>query len=108
MECQDYYAHGVLPPPGLGDRCALKEVEAATAKSISIMFSGTTVAAFLNLLVTTWEIKRFGVRLALVHQTAWPALRVLCQASSVRHGGRLGVQLIQVTQLITILGGGAG
>lgn len=108
MECEEHYAYGALPPPGLADRCALKEVEAATARSISLMFAGTTVGAFLNLLVTTWEIKRWGVRAALVQQTFWPCLRNLCQIIGVRHGYRFGIVLIQVTQLITILGGGAG
>jgi hypothetical protein len=39
-----------------------------------LQFSGT-----LNLIVTTWEIKNWGLRTAIINQTFWPALRNLTQ-----------------------------
>jgi hypothetical protein len=41
---------------------------------IEPQFSGT-----LNLIVTTWEIKNWGLRTAIINQTFWPALRNLTQ-----------------------------
>ncbi|KAJ6534969.1 hypothetical protein B0H19DRAFT_1184550 [Mycena capillaripes] len=66
-------------------------------------FSGTA-----NLLLTTWQIRHWGLRAAIVQQTFWPALRNLTQIYATFVGGRLGITVMQSTQLITILGGGAG
>jgi hypothetical protein len=68
----------------------------------------TTASGFLNLLVTTAEIQRWGVRAALVQQTFWPCLRNIIQTISIKHGYRWGINLITYSQMITILGGGAG
>jgi hypothetical protein len=89
----------------------------------------TTISGVLNLFTTGWLVKKYGVKLAMVAQTFWPCLRNLCQitAGTLRHshtreapvsltllnvleylGGRVGIYIMQYTQLITILGGGAG
>lgn len=107
MECEEYYLdHDV--PPGAADRCANRDIEARTASMIGLVVLVTSFSGFLNLLVTTWQIRRWGVRFALINQTAWPVLRNLCQIVAVKHGFRFGTRLIMGTQLITILGGGAG
>lgn len=96
--CDAYYDDHP-PYEGSGDKCAIKEVETRTAASISLMIAISTVslpapsfprsradlssllqlAGVLNLFVTTWEIRHWGVRSALVQQTFWPCLRNLTQ-----------------------------
>ncbi len=68
----------------------------------------TTISGVLNLLTTGYVMKRWGIRCALITQTAWPMLRNVCQITATIIGGNVGIFIFQVTQLITILGGGAG
>jgi hypothetical protein len=68
----------------------------------------TTISGVLNLLTTGYVMKRWGIRCALIAQTAWPMLRNICQITATVIGGNVGIFIFQVTQLITILGGGAG
>lgn len=68
----------------------------------------TTFSGVLNLLTTGWLMRKYGVRAALINQTAWPILRNICQITGIIKGGKLGIVIFQVTQLITIFGGGAG
>ncbi|GAA5858678.1 hypothetical protein JCM8547_001417 [Rhodosporidiobolus lusitaniae] len=68
---------------GEGERCSSSDLEARTAQAVSAMAAVTTFAGVLNLLITGWMTKRWGVRAALVAQTAFPALRVACQAYAV-------------------------
>lgn len=58
--------------------------------------------------VSGWQIKRWGPRAALVLQTSIPGLRVATQIVGVMVGGQAGIWIIQLTQVITILGGPAG
>ncbi|KAF7334969.1 hypothetical protein MVEN_02246900 [Mycena venus] len=109
FNCQEYYADPAHPPyEGTGDACAVPAIESHTAKDIAIMITLTTFSGTLNLIVTTWEIKNWGLRRAIINQTFWPALRNLTQIYATIVGGRLGITIMQSTQLITILGGGAG
>lgn len=62
----------------------------------------------LNLFVTGLVVKKYGPRFALVLQTVVPAIRVATQVLGVIAGGEAGIMIIQVTQLITILGGPSG
>ncbi|KAJ7859186.1 hypothetical protein B0H14DRAFT_2747401 [Mycena olivaceomarginata] len=95
FNCQEYYDDPTHPPyEGSGDACAVPTIESHTARDIAIMITLTTFSGTLNLIVTTWEIKNWGLRRAIINQTFWPALRNLTQ--------------IYATLLITILGGGAG
>lgn len=54
------------------------------------------------------QVKRWGPRAALVLQTFIPAIRVAAQIVGVFAGGQAGIWIIQLTQVITILGGPAG
>ncbi|KAJ6467645.1 hypothetical protein C8R47DRAFT_1152300 [Mycena vitilis] len=109
FDCQEYYDDPAHPPyEGNGDACAVTAVESQTAKDIAFQLTLTTLSATLNLIVTTWEIKNWGLRLAIIHQTFWPALRNLTQMYAISVGGRLGISILQGTQLISILGGGQG
>ncbi|KAJ7325779.1 hypothetical protein DFH08DRAFT_1085029 [Mycena albidolilacea] len=109
FNCQEYYDDPAHPPyEGSGDACAVPVIESHTARDIAIMITLTTFSGTLNLIVTTWEIKNWGLRRAIINQTFWPALRNLTQIYATLVGGRLGITVMQSTQLITILGGGAG
>jgi nitrate/nitrite transporter NarK len=107
MECETYYdSHP--PYEGTGDRCSVDAVTAATATQFSILGMSTTLCGTLNLFITGWLVKRFGPRSALLQQTIVPAIRVLAQIVGVMAGKRTGINIIQCTQLITILGGPVG
>ncbi|KAJ7192512.1 hypothetical protein GGX14DRAFT_480004 [Mycena pura] len=109
FNCEEYYADPAHPPyTGTGDACAITAVETSTARDISVMVTLTTLSGTANLLLTTWQIRHWGMRTAMVQQTFWPALRNLTQIYATFVGGRLGMTIVQTTQLITILGGGAG
>ncbi|KAJ7074854.1 hypothetical protein B0H15DRAFT_917440 [Mycena belliarum] len=109
FNCQEYYKDPAHPPyEGSGDACAVSAIETGTARDITVMVTLTTFSATLNLIVTTWQIKNWGLRKAIVNQTFWPALRNLTQIYATLVGGRQGIRTMQLTQLITILGGGAG
>ncbi|KAJ6488905.1 hypothetical protein C8R45DRAFT_993143 [Mycena sanguinolenta] len=109
FNCQEYYDDPTHPPyQGSGDACSVPAIESRTATDIAVMITLTTFSGTLNLIVTTWEIKNWGLRRAIINQTFWPALRNLTQIYATLVGGRLGITIMQSTQLITILGGGAG
>jgi hypothetical protein len=59
------------PEPGAAsglDRCAKHEIEAGTARAVALLSASTTIFGIMNLLVTGWSIKRFGVKPALVRK----------------------------------------
>lgn len=91
----------------------------------------TTFSGLLNLFTTGFIIKRHGAKMAMIFQTVFPGIRNLCQtvartltcfvsdldsfyftdnliAIAVYVRGRLGIRIMQWTQLLTIGGGGAG
>ncbi|KAF3062069.1 hypothetical protein GL218_03974 [Daldinia childiae] len=109
MVCQNYYAHNKNSPAPVGDdQCQLDEVNAGTAKQISLLGITTTISGIFNLFVARWQMRKSGPRVALALQTAFPALRVAIQAVAIFLGGQAGIILIQSTQCIGILGGPAG
>ncbi|KAK6996691.1 hypothetical protein R3P38DRAFT_3070040 [Favolaschia claudopus] len=109
FSCQEYYADPAHPPyTGVGDACAIPAIDASSAKDISIMMVLGTLSGGANLLLTTWQIRHWGLRAAIVQQTFWPALRNLTQIYATFVGGRQGITIMQITQSITIFGGGAG
>ncbi len=55
-----------------------------------------------------WFIKRLGPKAALFIQTAGPAVRILIQVIGALVGGRSGIIIFQLSQLIGIIGGPAG
>ncbi|SCV72985.1 BQ2448_6910 [Microbotryum intermedium] len=107
MSCEIYYERNP-PYQGTGDRCARKEIDSTTASAISLMVTLTTFSGLLNLFTTSWIIRRRGVKLAMTLQTLVPCVRNVCQIYAMFHGGLLGIQIIQWTQLLTIFGGGGG
>ncbi|KAJ7055857.1 hypothetical protein C8F01DRAFT_1157924 [Mycena amicta] len=109
FNCEEYYASPAHPPyTGTGDACAVPEIEATTAQDIGVMGVLATFSGTLNLLLTTWQIRHWGLRSALVQQTLWPALRSVSQIYATSIGGQRAITIMQSVQLITILGGGLG
>ncbi|GAA6011579.1 hypothetical protein JCM10207_002666 [Rhodosporidiobolus poonsookiae] len=107
--CEVYYEDGKGREwHGEGDRCAIPAVDSWAAKEISFMVTLTTVAGVFNLITTGWVTQRFGIRQAMLWQSAFPILRNLCQIWGIIRGGLTGIRVLQLTQLLTIGGGGAG
>ncbi len=107
MICEAYYKTHPEPAPG-PNRCANHEIEAGTARAVSLLGASTTLFGVLNLLVTGWTIKRFGIKSALLGSVFWPAVRLAVQNVGVMTGGAEGIIIIQASQIITIIGGPAG
>lgn len=109
MECDVYYSDpSHAPYTGHGDRCSINEIAAGTATQFSILGISTTFCGTWNLFISGHQVKQWGPRAALVIQTFVPAIRVATQIFGVYAGGQVGIWIIQVTQIITILGGPAG
>ncbi|KAJ8113721.1 hypothetical protein OPT61_g4216 [Boeremia exigua] len=109
MTCDAYYEdpHHVRDPTAR-DVCAKHEIEASTARSIALLGGSTTLFGLINLLITGWTIKRFGVKRALAIQIFWPAVRLLVQNVGVSKGSTTGILIVQGSQVITIVGGPNG
>ncbi|KAF0323768.1 major facilitator superfamily transporter [Colletotrichum asianum] len=107
MECEEFYGHhdtGDL----LGDRCSRSEIDAGTATQVSILGLLTMFCSVFNLFYAGWQIKNWGPKVALVLQTAFPALRVGIQVAGVSVGARSGIIIVQCSQLISLIGGMSG
>ncbi|KAM3417500.1 hypothetical protein BST61_g5742 [Cercospora zeina] len=102
MTCEAYYKHH-SDPGTLPDRCHLTEIQASTARAVALLGAGTTLFGVLNLFYTTWTIKRFGVKSALLSSVFWPAVRLAVQNIGVQVGGALGIWIIEASQAITIV-----
>ncbi|KAJ7183833.1 major facilitator superfamily domain-containing protein [Mycena filopes] len=111
FNCEEYYADPAHPPyTGTGDACAIGIIEARTAQDISVMSIVATISGSINIVITAWQIRKWGVRAAMVQQSIWPAFRNLCQLYALffTKGGRLGVNLFQASQAFAFLGGSFG
>lgn len=111
MTCDEYYKHHKLPPlgtPAYEARCNIHSIEGSTARAVALLGSGTTFFGVANLFVTGWIIKAWGIKRALVISVLWPAVRLLIQNIGVMTGAGLGILIIQLSQIITIVGGPAG
>ena len=107
MTCEAYYK--THPEPALGsDRCGNHEIEAGTARAVSLLSASTTLFGVLNLFVTGWTIKKLGIKAALLISVFWPAVRLAVQNVGVVTGSGEGILIIQSSQIITIMGGPAG
>jgi MFS family permease len=107
MTCEAYYK--THPEPALGsDHCGNHEIEAGTARAVSLLSASTTVFGVLNLFVTGWAIKKLGIKSALLMSVFWPAVRLAVQNIGITTGSSEGILIIQSSQIITILGGPAG
>lgn len=107
MTCEAYYRTNPEPAPG-SDRCSIHEIEAGTARAVSLLGASTTLFGVLNLLITGWAIKKLGAKCALLMSVFWPAVRLAVQNIGVETGGGKGITIIQSSQIITIIGGPAG
>ncbi|EMD87193.1 hypothetical protein COCC4DRAFT_75844 [Bipolaris maydis ATCC 48331] len=107
MTCDAYYEHHT-PDPNADDICARREIEAGAARSFALLASSTTIFGLVNLLVAGWTIKRLGVKLALIIQIFWPAVRLLVQNIGIMHGSSVGIMIVQASQIITVVGGPNG
>jgi hypothetical protein len=107
MTCEEYY--NKHPDPTLrSDRCNLPEIDAVTSREVALLGFSTTLFGVVNLFVTGYTIKRFGIKAALAIQVFWPAARLAVQNVGVMTGGRTGIIIVQCSQIITIIGGPAG
>jgi MFS family permease len=107
MTCDAYYEHH-KPDPNAADICAKREIEAGSARSFALLAASTTIFGLVNLLVAGWTIKKLGVKLALIIQIFWSAVRLLIQNIGIMHGGRIGIMIVQSSQIITVIGGPNG
>ncbi|RDW59982.1 hypothetical protein BP5796_11588 [Coleophoma crateriformis] len=107
MTCDAYYQTHPEPANGL-ERCEVREIEAQTARAVSLLAASTTLFGVANLFVTGWTIKKFGVKTALLISVFWPAVRLAVQNLGVMAGGNQGILTLQLSQIITVLGGPAG
>ncbi|KAI4621405.1 uncharacterized protein J4E87_006621 [Alternaria ethzedia] len=107
LTCDAYYEHHE-PDPNALDRCARREIDAGAARAFALLASSTTIFGLVNLLVAAWTIKRLGVKLALIIQIFWPAVRLLIQNIGIMHGSSAGIMIVQCSQVITVLGGPNG
>jgi Major Facilitator Superfamily len=108
MTCEAYYENPHHHPPADKDRCSVHAIESGTAKAVALLSGSTTLFGVINLFVTTWSIKRFGIKTSLAIQVFWPAVRLTVQNIGVMVGSDLGILIIQCSQIITIVGGPAG
>lgn len=104
MTCDAYYEDHA-PDVNAIDICAKREIEAGAARSFAVLAASTTIFGLLNLLVANWTIKRLGVKLALIIQIFWPAVRLLIQNIGIMTGSNFGIVIVQCSQVITIIGG---
>ena len=107
LTCDAYYEHHE-PDPNAIDICARREIEAGAARAFALLASSTTIFGLVNLLVAGWTIKRLGVKSALIIQIFWPAVRLLVQNIGIMHGGKVGIMIVQCSQIITVVGGPNG
>ena len=111
MTCDEYYKHHPSPPlnsPAYDDRCKIHSIEGSTARAVALLGTGTTLFGVANLFITGWTIKAWGVKRALLISIFWPAVRLAVQNIGVMTGAGLGILIIQLSQIITIVGGPAG
>lgn len=108
MTCEAYYqTHPDESTPGF-DRCNNRDIEAGTSRAVALLGASTTLFGVLNLFVTGWAIKKFGIKIALLISVFWPAVRLAVQNIGVETGGAKGILIVQCSQIITIIGGPAG
>ncbi|KIW72020.1 hypothetical protein PV04_00244 [Phialophora macrospora] len=90
------------------DRCSIRPIESSTAMSVSLLGASTTVFGTLNLFLTGSLIKRIGVKPTLMTQILFPAVRLLVQNVGVEVWGSTGIIIIQLSQIVSVIGGPSG
>lgn len=107
FSCEEYYKTHDDPGPVPG-RCRLPTIDADAAQQVAILGMGTTLFGVINLMFTGWMIKRFGLKSALFTSTLWPAVRLAVQNVGVQIGAGPGILIIQLSQIMTLVGGPVG
>lgn len=107
FSCEEYYKTHDDPGPIAG-RCRLAAIEANAAQQVAILGMGTTLFGVANLFFTGWMIKRFGLKNALFTSVLWPAVRLAVQNLGVQLGAGTGILVIQLSQIMTLVGGPVG
>jgi MFS family permease len=107
FSCDEYYKTHSSDAP-YETRCNIPAIEARTARELALLGASTTIFGVCNLFFTGWMIKRFGIKSALIASVFWPAVRVFIQAVGTEVGAGRGIIIIQLSQIITILGGPSG
>ncbi|KAK5124771.1 hypothetical protein LTR85_001484 [Meristemomyces frigidus] len=111
MTCDEYYKTHGSPPPGIGighDRCRVHEIEAGTARAVALLGTSTTLFGVFNLFFTGWTMKALGVKKALLLTVFFPAVRLAVQNVGVEMGAGVGILIVQLSQIITVVGGPVG
>ncbi|KAK5956824.1 hypothetical protein OHC33_002312 [Knufia fluminis] len=90
------------------DRCSIHPIESSTALSISLLGASTTVFGIMNLFLTGSLIKRIGVKPTLLIQVFFPALRLVVQNIGIEVWGKIGIIIVQCSQVVSIIGGPSG
>lgn len=106
MTCEEYYK--THDDPGTAARCQVPVIQADTARAFALLGTSTTFFGVMNLFITGWIIKAFSIKTALLVSVFWPSIRLLVQNIGVEYGAATGIMIIQLSQLITIIGGPAG
>lgn len=111
MTCEEYYRHHPLPPlgtPAWDRRCMVPAIHASTARSVALMGTSTTFFGVINLFFTGWTMKAMGIKRALQLTVFCPALRLAIQNVGVEIGADLGILIMQLSQILTVVGGPVG
>ncbi|KAK5135860.1 hypothetical protein LTR08_004509 [Meristemomyces frigidus] len=107
MTCDEHYKTHALPPLGV-DRCRVNSIEAGTARAVALLGASTTFFGVFNLFFTGWTMKAIGVKKALLISVFFPAVRLVVQNLGVETGAGWGITIIQLSQIITVVGGPVG
>jgi len=103
-----YGNHATETKNGSGDRCSIHSIESSTALSISLLGASNTVFGILNLFLTGSLIKRIGVKTTLLIQVFFPAVRLLVQNIGIEVWGKVGIIIVQCSQVVSMVGGPSG
>jgi len=107
MTCEAYYEQRT-PDPDAIDRCDKHEIEAGASRAFALLSASTSIFGLINLLVAGWSIKRLGTKRALIIQIIWPAVRNFTQVIGIIKGSNMGMLIVQLSQVITVIGGPNG
>lgn len=107
MVCADFYARQPLWS-GVGDRCSRNEIEAGVATQYTCLGLTAIVCGLLNIVLAKGQINRWGLKIALLINIAFPILRSSVQAACVLVGGLPGIILMHASQVLAIIGGSGG
>lgn len=107
MVCELFYSQHPTYPE-IGNRCNRNEVEAGVAVQYTLLGLTSIVCSLLNLVLTGWQVRRWGLKTALLISISFPILRSSVQALCILVGGLPGIILMHLSQILGIFGGTGG